>query len=148
MTAHGVVVRPDQGRTFPYAGQPMRVLAELDGFSAMEMTVPPRFAGPVPHVHHGFDEGIYVVSGTLLLTYGTGEPVEAPAGSFCLAPRGVRHTFANPSDQPAQVLGLWSPGPAGLAFMADVGAVIPPGGAPDPAAVASVYARHNSTLLP
>jgi quercetin dioxygenase-like cupin family protein len=126
----------------------MRVLAETQGFAVMELTLPPHFGGPVPHRHHAFDEGIYVLSGTLLLTYGTADPVEAPAGSFCLAPRGVRHTFANATDEPAQVLGLWSPGPAGLAFMADVGAVIPPGGAPDPAAVAAIYAAHDSDLLP
>jgi quercetin dioxygenase-like cupin family protein len=148
VSVHGVVVRSGEGRTFAYAGQPMRVLAETEGFAVVEMTVPPRFAGPVPHRHHGFDEGIHVLSGTLLLTYGTDDPIEAPAGSFCLAPRGVRHTFANPTDEPAQVLGLWSPGPAGLAFMADVGAIIPPGGAPDPAAVAAVYAAHDSDLLP
>ena len=141
-------MRPGEGRTFPYAGQPMRVLAETQGFAVVEMTVPPRFAGPVPHRHHAFDEGIHVLSGTLLLAYGTDDPVEAPAGSFCLAPRGVRHAFANPSDEPAQVLGVWSPGPAGLAFMADVGAAIPPGGAPDPATVAAIYAAHDSDLLP
>jgi len=149
---HGSVIRPAGARTFPYAGQPMRVLAEpsgqFDGFAAAEMSVPPRFAGPVPHVHHGFDEGIYVLTGRLLLTYGDDEPVEAPAGSFCLAPRGLRHTFSNPDDSPARVLGLWSPGSAGLAFMVDVGAVIPPGGAPDPALVEQVYHRHNSVLCP
>lgn len=149
---HGMVTRTDQGRSIPYAGQAMRVLAEpgeaVDGFAVVEMTVPGNFAGPVPHVHHGFDEGIYVLAGTLLLTFDRDEPVEAPAGAFCLAPRGVRHTFRNPRPTPARVLGLWSPGAAGLAFMADVGAVIPPGGAPDPAAVAAVYHRHHSELQP
>lgn len=75
-------------------------------------------------------------------------PLEAPAGALCMAPRGVRHTFANPSDTPARVLGLWSPGAAGLAFMRDIGAVLPPGGAPDPDAVAGIYGRHASDLLP
>jgi hypothetical protein len=32
---------------------------------------------------HGFDEGIYVLHGRLLLTYGYDAPVEAPSGSFC-----------------------------------------------------------------
>jgi mannose-6-phosphate isomerase-like protein (cupin superfamily) len=149
---HGTVIHPTSARAFPYAGQPMRVLAEpsgqFDGFAAAEMSVPPRFAGPVPHVHHGFDEGIYVLTGRLLLTYGDDDPVEAVAGSFCVAPRGVRHTFSNPDDAPVRVLGLWSPGSAGLAFMADIGAVIPPGGAPDPALVEEVYHRHDSVLIP
>jgi mannose-6-phosphate isomerase-like protein (cupin superfamily) len=142
------VIHPGRGRTFPYGGQPMQVLAEGDGFAVCEIAVPRRFAGPVPHAHHGFDEGIYIVDGSLLLTIGHEPPVEARAGSFFLAPRGVRHAFANPSDSPTRVLGVWAPGPAGLAFMADVGAVIPPGGAPDPAAVAEAYRRHASELLP
>jgi quercetin dioxygenase-like cupin family protein len=144
----GPIVGPDGGRTFPYAGQPMRILAELAGVAVAEMTVPARFAGPVPHRHDGFDEALYVLDGTLLLTYGRDEPVEAVAGSMCVAPRGVRHTFANPAEMPARVLGLWSPGPAGLAFMVDVGAVLPAHGRPDPAAVTEIYRRHASELMP
>jgi mannose-6-phosphate isomerase-like protein (cupin superfamily) len=149
---HGTVVRPVDARTFLYAGQPMAVLAEptpgVDSLAAAEMLVPPLFAGPVPHSHSGFDEALYVLEGVLLLTYGETDPVEAPAGTFCMAPRGVRHTFANPGAQPARVLGLWSPGAAGLRFMADIGAAMPPGGAPDPDLVAAIYDRHASELLP
>jgi quercetin dioxygenase-like cupin family protein len=144
----GIVIRPGEGRTFPYAGQPMRILAELAGFAVTEMTVPAHFTGPVPHRHDAFDEAIYVLDGTLLLTYGCGEPVEAPSGSMCVAPRGVRHTFANPSPMPARVLGLWSPGPAGLAFMTEIGAALPTEGRPDPAAIAEIYRRHAGDLMP
>jgi mannose-6-phosphate isomerase-like protein (cupin superfamily) len=149
---HGTVVRPADARTFSYAGSPMAVLGEptpgVDSMAAAEMLVPARFAGPVPHVHHGFDEALYVLDGVLLLTYGDADPVEAPAGAFCMAPRGARHTFANPGPTPVRVLGLWTPGVAGLRFMEDVGAVMPPGGAPDPELVAELYRRHASELLP
>ena len=51
-----------QGPGFLYAGQPMHILAGQDGlppgFAAMELTVPPRFAGPIPHAHDEFDEAI------------------------------------------------------------------------------------------
>jgi hypothetical protein len=61
LTHHG------EGPAFPYAGQPMHILAGNDGrpagFAAMELTVPARFAGPVPHAHDEFDEAIYVLSG-------------------------------------------------------------------------------------
>jgi hypothetical protein len=44
-----------QGPWFGYAGQPMHILAGQDGlppgFAAMELTVPPHFAGPIPHAH-------------------------------------------------------------------------------------------------
>ena len=49
-----------QGPAFGYAGQPVHVLAGQDGlppgFAAMELTVPPHFAGPIPHAHDEFDE--------------------------------------------------------------------------------------------
>jgi hypothetical protein len=45
---------------FPYAGQPMHVLAGYEdrpaGFAAMHLTIPALFAGPIPHVHDAFDE--------------------------------------------------------------------------------------------
>lgn len=130
----------------------MRVLADsmpgFDGFAAVEMTVPPNFAGPVPHAHATFDEAIYVLDGRLLITAGYDDPVEAPSGSMCVSPRGVRHGFSNPDPTPVRVLGLWSPASVGLAFMADIGAVIPPGGAPDPAQIAALYRKHDSELLP
>ena len=54
-----------QGPAFDYAGQPMHVLAGQDGlppgFAAMELTVPPHFAGPIPHPHDEFDEGTLVL---------------------------------------------------------------------------------------
>jgi hypothetical protein len=41
-----------EGPAFPYAGQPMHILAGHGGwppgFAAMEITVPGRFAGPIP----------------------------------------------------------------------------------------------------
>ncbi|EFC79678.1 cupin domain-containing protein [Parafrankia sp. EUN1f] len=152
MTHGGTVIRPVDARRFLYAGQPTAVLGEptpgVDSLAAAEIVIPPSFAGPVPHVHHGFDEALYVLEGVLLLTYGQADPVEAPVGAFCMAPRGVRHTFANPAGTPARVLGLWSPGVAGLGFMRDIGAVLPPGGAPDPDLVAEIYHRHASELLP
>ena len=54
------------GPAFSYAGNPMHILAghsgQPPGFAAMEITIPARFAGPVPHAHDEFDEAIYVLS--------------------------------------------------------------------------------------
>jgi hypothetical protein len=59
------------GPAFPYAGQPTHILAGQDGlppgFAAMELTVPPHFACPIPHTHDEFDEAICVLSGRLLV---------------------------------------------------------------------------------
>jgi hypothetical protein len=66
-----------EGPAFSYAGQPMHILAgqsgQPRGFAAMELAVPPHFAGPIPHAHDGFDEAIYVLSGRLLVV-GEDEP--------------------------------------------------------------------------
>ena len=69
MGYHVVAVHPvrqaDPMRSIPYAGEALRVLGESPGLAFCELTVPPRFAGPPAHIHHDFDEAIYVLSGAL-----------------------------------------------------------------------------------
>ena len=90
---------PGEGPGFPKVYQPMHILAghggQPPGFAAMEITIPPHFAGPIPHAHDEFDEAIYVLSGRLLVI-GDDEPTEAVPGSMFVAPRGHRHGFSNP----------------------------------------------------
>jgi quercetin dioxygenase-like cupin family protein len=140
-----------EGAAFLYAGQPTHILAGQDaqppGFAAMEMSVPARFGGPIPHAHDEFDEAIYVLTGRLLVG-GDGEPEEARPGSMFVAPRGQRHAFSNPFDEPALVLGLWGPPEPALAFMRDVGAALRPDTPPDPDQMRDIYERHASRLLP
>jgi quercetin dioxygenase-like cupin family protein len=140
-----------EGASFLYAGQPTHILAGQDaqppGFAAMEMSVPARFGGPIPHAHDEFDEAIYVLTGRLLVG-GDGEPEEARPGSMFVAPRGQRHAFSNPFDEPALVLGLWGPPEPALAFMRDIGAALRPDTPPDPDQMRDIYERHASRLLP
>ena len=146
-----LLTRRGEGPAFAYAGQPMHILAghegQPGGFAAMELTVPARFAGPIPHAHDEFDEAIYVLSGTLLVT-GDDQAQEARPGSMFVAPRGHRHGFSNPSGVQARVLGLWAPPQAALAFMRDIGAALSPDTPPDPDLMREIYARHASRLLP
>lgn len=138
---------PQSVRVIPYAGEALRVLGECSGLAICELTVPAGFAGPPPHVHHDFDEAIYILDGSLTMIIGRDDPQLAPTGSLILAARGIRHTFANPNDKPARVLGLWSPGSA-LTFMEDIGAALPAAGPPDPTRLAEIYSRHNSEITP
>jgi mannose-6-phosphate isomerase-like protein (cupin superfamily) len=141
----------DEGPGFAYAGQPMHVLAgqggQPPGFAAMELTVPARFPGPIPHAHDEFDEAIYVLSGRLLVA-ADGEPQEAAPGSMFVAPRGHRHAFSNPYDEGALVLGIWAPPEPALAFMREIGAALRPDAPPDPEQMRDIYSRHASRLLP
>jgi hypothetical protein len=54
--------RPGDLPSFSYAGQPMQLMAGPDdlpaGSAVARMTMPPRFAGPIPHAHDEFDEGV------------------------------------------------------------------------------------------
>jgi len=141
--------RPGEGPSFPYAGQPMHVLAgmtEPAGFAAMEITVPAYFAGPIPHSHDDFDEAIYVLDGQLRVI--GDQALEAGPGAMFTAPRGHRHGFSNPHDAAARVLGIWVPAAPALAFMQDIGAALVPGVPPDPAQMRKLYARHASRILP
>jgi quercetin dioxygenase-like cupin family protein len=141
----------DEGPGFIYAGQPMHVRAGHDGqppgFAAMELTIPARFPGPIPHAHDEFDEAIYVLSGRLLVT-GDSKPGEAAAGSMFVAPRGQRHGFSNPFAESALVLGIWAPPEPALAFMREIGAALRPDAPPDPEQMRDIYARHAGRLLP
>src|SRR5215471_20978052 len=94
-----LLTRRGEGPEFPYAGQPMSILAGHEGqpagFAAMEITIPAHFAGPIPHAHDEFDEALYVLTGRLRVT-GDEEAREAAAGSMFVASRGHRHGFSNP----------------------------------------------------
>jgi quercetin dioxygenase-like cupin family protein len=140
-----------EGPSFSYAGLPVHILAGYDdqpaGFAAMEIIIPARFAGPVPHAHDDFDEAIYVQRGRLRVV-GEEHLREAVAGSMFAAPRGHRHGFSNPYDDDALVLGIWAPAAPAIAFMRDIGAVLSADAPPDPELMRDVYARHASRLMP
>jgi mannose-6-phosphate isomerase-like protein (cupin superfamily) len=144
------LIRRGEGPRFPYAGRPMSILAGDDdqpaGFAAMEIAVPARFGGPIPHSHDGFDEAIYVLDGKLLVL--GDEEVEAGPGAMFTAPRGHRHGFRNPYDTEALVLGIWAPAAPAVAFMREIGAALVPGVPPDPDEMRELYARHASRLMP
>lgn len=145
------LIQPGAGPSFSYAGQQVHVLAgeggQPRGFATMELAIPAHFAGPVPHAHDDFDEGIYVLRGRLLVA-GNDEPQQAAAVSMFTAPRGHRHEFSNPYPEPALVLGIWAAAEPALAFMREIGAALQPGSPPEPDTMREIYARHASRLLP
>ena len=134
-------------RRFPYAGDVVDVLGESEQIGFCEFTVPAHFAGPPPHIHDDFDEAFYVLDGELTMVLDRSESTLVTAGGLIHAPKGRRHTYANPHDTPARVLGVLSPG-LGLHFLEDIGAALPATGAPDPELLADIYRRHNGRIVP
>lgn len=132
-------------RLIPYGSATLRVLGETQGLAIGEMEVPAGFMSPPPAIHNGFDEALYVVSGQLSVVRGHDHARTVGAGMLFLVPRGTRHAFVNETDEPAHVIGMWSPG-SSLRFVADIGAALPSSGYPDLAALGEVYRRHHSEL--
>jgi quercetin dioxygenase-like cupin family protein len=75
--------------------------------SVIENTVPAGWPGPPLH-KHDFDEAFYVLGGELTFQVRE-ELITASEGDFAFAPRGVPHTLANLSDQPARYVLVCTP---------------------------------------
>jgi quercetin dioxygenase-like cupin family protein len=77
-------------------------------FFMSETTIPPGFAGPVPHRHKQLHDMFYVLEGTLTVRSGD-ELHECGPGTFACFPPGVVHTFSNRSDAPVRFLNFNTP---------------------------------------
>lgn len=73
-----------------------------------EVTMPPG-DGPPPHVHDREDELFYVVDG-VLDAFCDGVWTTVTAGGTVFLPRGLPHTFRNPTDRPCRFLVVITPG--------------------------------------
>jgi mannose-6-phosphate isomerase-like protein (cupin superfamily) len=108
----GVHLPPDKGRT--YAMGPLAAIFKADGketagrYSISEWWLDPRTRGPGAHSHEE-DDVFYILEGTMSIRVGN-RWVDAPKGSFILAPGGVTHDFENRTDARAGMLNLSVPG--------------------------------------
>ena len=67
----------------------------------------PKLIAPL-HVHHADDETWYVLEGPLCVRRGD-EIVTAHAGAGVLVPKGMSHTYWNPSAEPCRYLLIMTP---------------------------------------
>jgi mannose-6-phosphate isomerase-like protein (cupin superfamily) len=82
--------------------------AETNGqFSLIEQVSPPGFATSL-HMHHGEDEAIYILEGTLTFFIGD-QIIKAAPGSFVYMPKDVPHAFRVEGEAPARLLQLTTP---------------------------------------
>jgi len=77
-------------------------------FALVEASVPPG-SGPPPHLHTREDEAFYLLDGELRVTAG-GQTTLLRTGDFVFLPRGIVHSFTNPSVTAARALMLITPG--------------------------------------
>lgn len=138
------IVPPGDGRSFGPGTRVKIEYGQSDDFVVFESELPPAWDGPPPHVHRIYDEAFYVLDGFVAFSC-DGTIRDCVAGSFVFVPRGAVHGFANPSAAPARVLVITSPGAIRLveSFHEEMGR----GGAPDPAAIAALFAQHDSEIV-
>jgi len=109
----GNVLLPDAGRSISMMEGTVTFKTESEetggAWSLLELTVPPKFSGPPPHLHKVTQEAFYVLEGTLTLQVGD-QTVKAPPGAYVFIPTGITHTYSNDEDKPARYLGFVSPG--------------------------------------
>ena len=107
-----VVLRPGEGRSYPMGR--ISALFKADGaetasrYSISEWWLEPHTQGPGAHSHDE-DDVFFVIEGTMSFLI-DGAWIDAPQGSFVLAPGGATHDFENRSDAHAGVLNFSVPG--------------------------------------
>jgi mannose-6-phosphate isomerase-like protein (cupin superfamily) len=53
----------------------------------------------VPHTHDDYDQAVFVIRGEIQMRFGSdGDIITAGAGSYAVKPRGLAHSFWNPSE--------------------------------------------------
>lgn len=107
-----IFLKPNEGRTYSMGGMSAIFLADgpetADRYSISQWWLEPHTAGPGAHSHHE-DDVFFVLEGTMHFFIGD-KWVEAPKGSFVLAPAGVTHDFENRGEVRAGALNLSFPG--------------------------------------
>jgi mannose-6-phosphate isomerase-like protein (cupin superfamily) len=93
---------------------PVRAVFKADGaetqgrYSISEWWLEPHTRGPGEHTHEE-DDVFFVIAGTMSFFIG-GTWIDAPRGSFVVAPGGTPHDFENRTDEPAGALNISVPG--------------------------------------
>ena len=100
--------------------------------------------GPPLHVHHRQEETIHVLKGLFKVRIGD-ELFQLEAGGFAYLPSEVPHAFLNLTDEPAEIIVVYTPG-GGHKFYEELGPAIR-NGAPDRAVVAAIFEKHGMSLL-
>ena len=108
----GIFLPPGEGRSYPMGR--ISAVFKADGdetqkkYSISEWWLEPNTQGAGAHSHEE-DDIFYVIEGTMSFLIGD-RWIDAPKGSFILAPSGMTHDFENRSSNRAGVLNFSIPG--------------------------------------
>ena len=100
--------------------------------------------GPPLHVHHAQEETIHVLKGRFKVRIGA-ELFRLEEGGFAYLPSKVPHAFLNLTDEPAEIIVVYTPG-GGHKFYEELGPLTR-SGPRDPKAIADLFEKYQMTLL-
>jgi mannose-6-phosphate isomerase-like protein (cupin superfamily) len=100
--------------------------------------------GPPLHVHHHQEETIHVLKGRYKIRIGE-EIFYCDPGGFAYLPSKVPHAFLNLTDEPGEVIVIYTPG-GGHKFYEEFGP-ISRNGPPDPKVLGPLFEKYGMTLL-
>lgn len=110
--AHAICATPHTEKSFLMGNLPsaFRARAHWTGgaYTMLEQQIAPRLL-VAPHTHAYDDHVSYIASGRLGFRIGD-EEYELGSGDSIFRPRGVPHSLWNPTDEPAVMIELTSPG--------------------------------------
>jgi quercetin dioxygenase-like cupin family protein len=114
-------------------------------FSTDVITLAPGWAGPPAHVHQSHEETFIVLAGRVAYQLGD-QRIIGTAGSTLYVPRGVRHAFANPHEEPARLLNLFTP--AGYEnFFSELAALVAAThGQPGRPGLQALFAKYDTVM--
>ena len=139
--AHQAQVGPASLATFLAPG---RLTAGRFGLFRYDMT--PQAGGATPHLHTGFSESFYVLSGTVTLFDGRSW-VPAGPGSFLHVPEHGVHGFRNDTSENTSILILFAPGTPREAFFSELAEIVASGRRLSEAELAAFYQRHDQYMV-
>jgi mannose-6-phosphate isomerase-like protein (cupin superfamily) len=112
MTRKGIYLPPGAGRAYPMGRIASVFLADGaetdEKYSISIWSLEPNTKGPGAHAHQE-DDVFFVIEGTMSILMGE-RWIDAPRGSFVLAPGGTTHDFENRTTSRASVLNVSIPG--------------------------------------
>lgn len=108
------------------------------GFAIFVNDFPGLGGGPPAHHHDCYDEAFYVLAGEMEFRV-NGTTARVHTGSMAFVPRGVTHSFRNPSPDAARMLVITTPEALDLI-------VRMPDGARQPDALHALFSEHDSAI--
>jgi quercetin dioxygenase-like cupin family protein len=144
--ASATVVAPDTAETVQLASSRVSFVAPgsltAGRYGLFRFDLAPGAGGASPHIHTGFSESFYVLSGVPTFLDGrTWAPV-GPGGFVHVPEHGV-HGFRNDTDEPCSFLVLFAPGTTREAFFGELAEITASGRELSDDELADLYHRHD-----